>query len=206
MAMLQIVQIPASEMDNFAYLVYCPETLQGAAIDPSMRPELLLERAVKLGVKLKLLLNTHGHQDHIAGNTLIIERAGAKLAAHPLDVPNPDISLTEGSTLELGNGIIEVMHTPGHTPGSVVFKIGKQIITGDTLFVSRCGRADLPGSDATALYNSLQRLKALPEETLIYPGHDYGPTKTSTIGWELQNNDFLKCPDLQSFIKLRLGT
>lgn len=206
MSMLQTIQIHASKMDNFSYLIYCPETLQGAAIDPSMQPELLLEEAAELGVKVKLLLNTHGHQDHTAGNTLILERTGARLAAHPLDVPNPDISLMEGSRLELGNGIIEVMHTPGHTPGSVIFKIDKQIITGDTLFVSRCGRADLPGSDATALYDSLQRLKALPEETQIYPGHDYGPTKTSTIGWELKNNDFLKCPDLKNFIKLRLGT
>ena len=205
MPMLQIVQIHASEMDNFSYLIYCPETLQGAAIDPSMRPELLLEEATELGVKLELLLNTHGHQDHITGNALILERTGAKLAAHPLDVPNPDISLAEGSRLELGSGIIEVMHTPGHTPGSVVFKTGNQIITGDTLFVSRCGRADLPGSDVAALYDSLQRLKALPEETQVYPGHDYGPTVTSTIGWELKNNDYFKCPNLQSFIKLRLG-
>ncbi len=206
MSVLQITQIHASPMDNFSYLVYCPETRQGAAIDPSMRPELLLEKAADLEVKLKLLLNTHGHQDHIAGNPLIIEHTGAELAAHRSEVPDPDISLMEGSRLELGNGIIEVMHTPGHTPGSVIFKFGDQIITGDTLFVSRCGRADLPGSDVTALYNSLQRLKTLPGKTEIYPGHDYGPTKASTIGWELKNNDFLKCPDLQSFIELRMGS
>jgi len=206
MSMLQIVQIHASEMDNFSYLIYCPETLRGAAIDPSMRPELLLEKACLLGVRLELLLNTHGHQDHIAGNALILERTGANLAAHPGEVPNPDISLMEGSRLELGGGIIEVMHTPGHTPGSVVFKTGNRIITGDTLFVGRCGRADLPGSDVTALYDSLQRLKTLPEKTKVYPGHDYGPTVTSKISWELKNNDFLKCPDLQSFIELRLGT
>ena len=203
---LQIIQIHASEMDNFSYLIYCPETQQGAAVDPSMRPELLLEAADTLSVELKLLLNTHGHQDHIIGNTLILEQTEVKLAAHPDEILNPDISLREGSELKLGNGIIETMHTPGHTPGSVVFKTGMQIITGDTLFVSRCGRADLPGSDATALYESLQRLKALPAETKIYPGHNYGPSATSTIGWELKNNDFLKCQSLQNFIKLRLGT
>ncbi|MDA3904268.1 MAG: hydroxyacylglutathione hydrolase family protein [Desulfuromusa sp.] len=202
--MLQIIQIHASAMDNFSYLIYCPETLRGAAVDPSMRPELLLEKADKLGVKLELLLNTHGHQDHIAGNGSILKLSGVRLAAHQSDVPCPDISLVEGSSLELGRGIIEVMHTPGHTPGSVIFKTGNQIITGDTLFVSRCGRADLPGSDVTALYNSLQRLKTLPGETQVYPGHDYGPTVTSTISWELKNNDYFKCTDLQSFIKLRL--
>lgn len=203
--MLKIVQIDASEMDNFAYLIYCPETLRGAAIDPSMRPELLLEQVDSLGVTLELLLNTHGHQDHIAGNEAIRQQTGARLAAHPSDVPHPDIALMEGSKLELGKEIIEVMHTPGHTPGSVIFKTGKEIFTGDTLFVGRCGRADLPGSDVTALYGSLLRLKTLSEETRIYPGHNYGPTVTSTIGWELKNNDYLKCPNLECFIKLRLG-
>lgn len=203
---LKISQIHASEMDNFSYLIYCPETLQGAAIDPSMRPELLLKEATRLGVKLILLLCTHGHQDHICGNGMILEQTGAKLAAHPDAIPNPDIFLQEGSRLTLGKGTIEVLHTPGHTPGSMVFKSGNQIITGDTLFVGRCGRADLPGSDVADLYKSLQRLKELPEETIVYPGHDYGSKVTSTIGWELKNNDFLKCPDLQSFTKLRLGT
>ncbi len=202
--MLQIIQIHASEMANFSYLLYCPKTLRGAAIDPSMRPELLLEKAFELGVKLELLLNTHGHHDHIAGNGFILEHSGAKLAAQPLDVPNPDILLEEGTKLQLGNGTIEVMHTPGHSPGSLIFEADNQIITGDTLFVSRCGRADLPGSDVTDLYNSLQRLKTLPQETQVYPGHDYGPTVTSTIGWELENNEYLACPDLESFIKLRL--
>ena len=183
MSTLQIVQIDASEMDNFSYLIYCPATQQGAAVDPSMRPELLLEAAANLGVELKFLLNTHGHQDHIVGNSLVLEQTEAQLAAHPMEGLNPDILLSEGSKLVLGDGIIEVVHTPGHTPGSVVFKTGMQIITGDTLFVSRCGRADLPGSDATALYKSLQRLKALPPETKIYPGHNYGPTATSTLGW-----------------------
>ena len=205
MANLNIIQIPASSMDNFSYLVYCPETLKGAAVDPSQRPELLLEKAEALAVEICLLLNTHGHQDHIAGNPLIRERTGAKLAAHPADVPQPDIALSEGAKLVLGRGILDVMHTPGHTSGSVVFNAGSYIITGDTLFVGRCGRADLPGSDVAALYDSLQRLKQLPQETRIYPGHDYGPTPTSTLGWELAHNEFLKCPDLQSFITLRMG-
>lgn len=202
---LQIVQLDASQMDNYSYLVFCPETLQGAAIDPSMRPEVLIAEAKQRGVSLKLLLNTHGHQDHVAGNPQIMELGDIKLAATPIDVPNPDIPLAEGTKIPLGNGEIEVLHTPGHTPGSVVFKTGDQLITGDTLFVSRCGRADLPGSNVEDLYNSLQRLKRLAPETKIYPGHNYGPTPTSTIGWELENNDFLKCPDLTSFIKLRLG-
>ncbi|WP_303722475.1 hydroxyacylglutathione hydrolase family protein [Malonomonas rubra] len=205
MAELLIVQLAASEMDNFSYLVYCPETMQGAAVDPSMRPEVLIAEAKQRGVTIKLLLNTHGHQDHVAGNQRIQALTNVQLAANPTDVPNPDLPLSEGSVIPLGNAAIEVLHTPGHTPGSLVFKTGKRIITGDTLFVSRCGRADLPGSNVEDLYYSLQRLKNLPTDTEVFPGHDYGPTPTSTIAWELENNDFLKCPDLQSFIKLRLG-
>ena len=205
MVALEIIQIEASEMDNYSYLVYCPQTMQGAAIDPSLRPELLLDEAKQRGITLIWLLNTHGHQDHIAGNPQILAHAAAKLAAHPSDLPQAEVKLQDGSSIEIGNGRIDVLHTPGHTPGSLVFKTGDTLITGDTLFVSRCGRADLPGSKVEDLYHSLQRLKQLPTETQVYPGHNYGPTPTSTIGWELENNDFLKCSDLSSFIKLRLG-
>ena len=205
MAELLIVQLDASEMDNYSYLVYCPETLEGAAVDPSMRPELLLAEADRLGVRLSLLLNTHGHPDHSSGNATILARGGIKLAAHPAEPLKPDIKLEDRTRLALGNAEIEVLHTPGHTPGSLVFRTGNAAITGDTLFVSRCGRADLPGSNVEDLYHSLQRLKQLPQETIVYPGHNYGPTVTSTIGWELQHNEYLKCSDLPSFIKLRLG-
>lgn len=159
MAELLIVQLNASQMDNYSYLVYCPETMLGAAVDPSMRPEVLIAEAKQRGVTITLLLNTHGHQDHVAGNPQILALGNVKLAANPTDVPNPDIPLTEGTKIPLGNGEIEILQTPGHTPGSVVFKTGKQIITGDTLFVSRCGRADLTGSNVEDLYHSLQRLK-----------------------------------------------
>ena len=205
MVALEIVQIDASEMDNYSYLVYCPQTMQGAAVDPSMRPEKLLDAAKLRGVTLNLLLNTHGHQDHIAGNPQIQAHAQVKLAAHPNDLPQAELKLEDGAILEIGNGRVEVLHTPGHTPGSLVFRTGNAIITGDTLFVSRCGRADLPGSNVEDLYHSLQRLKQLPADLRVYPGHNYGPTPTSTIGWERGNNEFLKCPDLPSFIKLRIG-
>jgi len=202
---LEIVQIRSGEMENFSYLVYCPESGRGIGVDPSFAPEKLLEAAAERGVALEDLVNTHGHRDHIAGNGRIIEATGAKLAAHPLDVAGADIPLTDGSVLGIGEKMVEILHTPGHTPGSITLHPPGALITGDTLFVTFVGRADLPGSDPDALYRSLRRLAALPPETLVYPGHDYGPQPVSTIGFERQHNPYLQCPDLQSFIKLRMG-
>jgi len=204
-AALQVVQIQAGSADNFSYLVICPESGAAMAVDPSFAPECLLAEAAARQVRIEILANTHGHMDHVAGNGEIIKATGAELAAHPLDLSKVDIPLAEGTRLGLGQGCIEVLHTPGHTPGGLVFRVGGGIITGDTLFVSRCGRADLPGSDVEQLYTSLQRLKRLPPETVVYPGHDYGPTPTSTLAWELENNQFLRCPDLAGFISLRMG-
>lgn len=205
MAGLDIVQIHASDMDNFSYLIYCPQTLQAAAVDPSMRPQLLLDAARERNLSLTLLLNTHGHQDHIKGNEQILKATTARHAAHPAELPNADIHLADGMKLPIGKGVLTVMHTPGHSPGSVVFVSDDAIISGDTLFVSRCGRADLPRSDVRQLYNSLQRLKTLPPQMQVFPGHDYGPTPSSTIAWELEHNAFMQCPDVESFIKLRMG-
>lgn len=205
MEKLEIVQIPAGRMDNFSYLVYCPATKVAAAVDPSFAPENLLSAAERLGVQIDILFNTHGHNDHTAGNGPILQKTGARLAAHPLDLPGADITLTDGLAVEVGGGTLRIIHTPGHTPGSVCLYTGEGLITGDTLFVTRVGRADLAGSDPEALFNSLRRLAELPGETRVFPGHDYGPSPTSTIEFELANNPFLQCADLDSFIRLRMG-
>ncbi len=157
------------------------------------------------GLTLEILGNTHGHNDHIAGNAEVLKATGAKLAASPIDVHNPDIPLGEGSHILIGEVNIAVLHTPGHSPGAVVFNPPGALITGDTLFVTRCGRADFRTSDPAALYHSLLRLAAFPPETKVYPGHDYGPQPNSTIAFERENNEYLKCPDLESFIRLRMA-
>ena len=202
---LEIIQIPAGEMENFSYLVYCPVSGRGVGVDPSFAPEKLLGAVAKYGVALEVLVNTHGHRDHTAGNERIIAATGARLDAHPADVPRADIPLSDGIVLTVGEEKVEIMHTPGHTPGSIVLHPPGALITGDTLFVTRVGRADLPGSDPEALYRSLRRLAKLPPETRVYPGHDYGPRPVSTIGFERENNPYLQCPDLESFIRLRMG-
>lgn len=204
-APLEIVQIRSGRMDNFAYLVFCPATGRGIGVDPSLEPEKLLTAARERQVTLEVLVNTHGHGDHTAGNARILGESGAKLAAHPLDLPGADIHLQEGSVLAVGNGAVTVLHTPGHSPGSITLHPPGGLLTGDTLFVTRVGRADLPGSAPEALYRSLLRLAAFPAETGIYPGHDYGPRPVSTVGFEREHNPYLRCPDLESFIKLRIG-
>ncbi len=201
----EILQVPVVGADNFSYLVICPQTGKALGIDPGISPENLLSIIRRRELVLEVLANTHGHRDHIAGNAEIIKNTGAKLAASPIDVQGAQILLSEGSHLQIGELTIGVLHTPGHTPGSLVFNPPGALITGDTLFVTRCGRADLPGSDPASLYHSLLRLAAFPPETLVFPGHDYGPRPHSTIAYEREHNEYMKCPDLESFLRLRMG-
>jgi len=200
-----IIQIPVAGTDNFSYLVICTETGKAFGVDPGVSPESMLQIVRERSLTLEVLGNTHGHNDHVAGNAEVLRATGAKLAASPIDVPNPDIPLSEGSQIQVGEVTIDVLHTPGHSSGAVVFNPPGALITGDTLFVTRCGRADFLTSDPAALYHSLLRLAAYPPETKVFPGHDYGPKPNSTIAYEREHNDYIKCPDLESFIKLRMG-
>ncbi len=202
---LEIVQIPAGEMKNFTYLVYCPDTGQALAVDPSFGADALLAQIAERGVELRWVVNTHGHRDHVAGNARVMAATGARLAAHPLSLNEADRFLREGTELRLGETAVAVLHTPGHHPGHICLNPPGALITGDTLFVTRVGRADLPGGDPRALYRSLCRLAAYPDATLVYPGHDYGPQPVSTIAFEREHNPFLRCGDVESFIRLRMS-
>ncbi len=202
---LEVVQILVGEMKNFAYLICCPKTGDAMAVDPSFGAAALLSEVERRGVHLQLVLNTHGHHDHLVGNKAVLAATGARLAAHPQAVAEADLLLDEGSIVTLGDTAIEVLYTPGHHPGHICLHLPGALLTGDTLFVTRVGRADLAGSDPAALYHSLLRLAGFPGETLVYPGHDYGPQPVSTIAYERQHNPFLRCKDLESFLRLRMG-
>lgn len=187
---------------NFTYLVADGERGDAVVIDPSFGIEEVLQAIDERGVKVRYVLNTHSHQDHIAGNEDVRQRTGAKIAAHRNVPYRPDVALAEGDTIEAGRLRFSVLHTPGHTPDSVLYLFEGHAATGDTLFVGECGRTDLPGGDPSALYDSLfGRIVQLDDATVILPGHDYGVTPTSTIGREKEENYVLKPRTREEFVR-----
>ncbi len=186
-----IRQIPMGYMDNFSYLVACEQTRDAWVIDPAPEVQRILAEAEKGSVHIKAIINTHGHGDHTAGDAELKRLTGAPVIIHSLDkdrYPQADIFLTDETTLQLGDITFEVIHTPGHTPGGICLYAQGNLFTGDTLFVGDSGRTDLPGGHRPTLGASIRRLMELPDDTIVWPGHDYGPTASSTIGWEKRNN------------------
>jgi len=205
-------QYLVSNMMVFAYLVGSPRSCQAVVIDPAAEAERIVEEARRLGLRIVQIVNTHGHVDHVMGNWEMKRLTGAPIAIHEADAPwmaqqspslfhmfggkpspPPDMVLRDGDRIDLGGGLsLEVMHTPGHSPGSVCLYMPGAVFTGDTLFVGGVGRTDLPGGSWPTLLNSIhKRLFVLPGDTVVYPGHHYGPSKTSTISIERDRNPYL---------------
>ena len=169
-------------------------------IDPSFDAREVQKEAKRLGLAVDYLLLTHGHSDHIADARRLADETGAKIAAHRTCSVRKDVELEDGSVIRLGNVEVKVLHTPGHTSDSCCLLAGNALFTGDTLFVGECGRVDLPGSSIEAMHDSLLRvLRGLPDDLIVYPGHDYGPTPTSTVGHEKANNYTLRPRTLDEF-------
>jgi len=200
-------------MLTFCYLVGDESSKTCALIDPAFETQRLLDE-VKLGEYiLTHIINTHFHSDHSAGNAAIKAATGAKLLIHKLDEkplvkifssafsrvlggkgsPNPDITLDENDTISVGETALKVIHTPGHTPGSICLYTEGNIFTGDTLFVGNVGRTDLPGGSMAQLLKSIhEKIYTLPGETRVWPGHDYGLSPHSTIDEEKRTNPITK--------------
>ena len=184
-------QIRVGDMDNFAYLVGCEQTRQAMAIDPGTDPARLAAAAKAEGLTIAAIVNTHRHADHVAGSAELKRLTGAMIYMHALDaeaVPETDVRLAGDEDLQVGGLTFRVFHTPGHTPGGICLLGEGQLFTGDTLFVGDSGRTDLPGGNRPTLGASIRRLMTLPERTVVWPGHDYGPTPSSTLGWEKRHN------------------
>jgi len=201
-------------MANFCYLVGDESLKTCALIDPAFETDRILAEAGGLGYRVTHIINTHGHSDHTAGNEAIKTATGAKLLIHEVDAnrlgkvvhktfsrilggkgsPAPDVLLNDNDLIQIGDGTnLRVIHTPGHTPGSICLYSDGHIFTGDTLFVGAVGRTDLPGGSSKQLLTSIQeKIYTLPGSTIVWPGHDYGPYPSSTIEREKQTNSFTR--------------
>jgi len=186
-----IKQLEVGYMDNFCYIVGCEDTRRAMVIDPGADVARILSEAEKEGLNIVKIVNTHGHGDHTAGNAKLKGLTGAKIFIHVLDAdryPEADIQIDKEDKLPLGEVTFDVIHTPGHTPGGICLYAQGNLFTGDTLFVGDSGRTDLAGGHRPTLGKSIRRLMKLPDDTIIWPGHDYGPTPSSTIHWEKRHN------------------
>ena len=187
---------------NFTYLVADAEGGEGVVIDPSFGIDPVLRAIDAKSVKVRFILNTHSHPDHVAGNEEIRQRTGAKVVAHKTAPLDQDVSVEEGSVVAVGPITISVVHTPGHTKDSVLYIFEGNVATGDTLLVGDCGRTDLPGGDPSELYDSLLgRVVRLDDALVVLPGHDIGVTPTSTIGREKKENYTLQPRTREQFLR-----
>lgn len=197
------------EFGTNTWLLWDDASRQALLIDPAAPSEELLERIRELELKVDLIVNTHGHADHIGGNLWFREKLGSRVMIHsadsamlednrknlseymesPLPVHSADILAEDGMVLDLGQHQVHIIHTPGHTPGGICLLAGKFLISGDTLFEQSIGRSDLPGGSHHQIIHSIrEKLFVLPDDTVVFPGH--GPR--TSIGLEKKNNPFVR--------------
>jgi glyoxylase-like metal-dependent hydrolase (beta-lactamase superfamily II) len=194
--------ILARRMANFAYLIGDRETKQAVVVDPAYSVRDLLGQLEEDGMTLVGVLATHFHPDHVGGGLMGVGIEGVRQLLDLREVPvhvqrqestwlrrvtgvSKDVVVehASGDVVEVGAVPIELVHTPGHTPGSQCFLVGGRLVSGDTLFLEGCGRTDLPGSDPRAMYDSLfGRLARVPDDTVLFPGHLYSAAPSATMG------------------------
>ncbi|OGR16092.1 MAG: MBL fold metallo-hydrolase [Desulfobacterales bacterium GWB2_56_26] len=206
-----IKQMIVGSMAVCCYIVACEKKKVAAVIDPGGDEGKILAEVKKMGVDLEYIIATHGHPDHVCGNKKIQEQTGAKIIMHAADAaffgtpevknyfsmlgltPSPpvDRQVMDGDEIMIGDVTFKVIHTPGHTPGGMCLYNAPDLFTGDTLFVGGLGRSDFPGGSHQELLASIRnKLLVLPPETVVWPGHGYGGSR-STIGEEMRSNPFL---------------
>lgn len=190
------------------YLVYFPESRDALCIDPGADEPKLLGALAERGLTLRAILLSHGHVDHVAGAHWLNRRSGAPVALHSgdffmlddlpefgqffgygaLTAPRIHMPLAGGEKIQIGGYALEVLHTPGHSPGSVTYALDDNLFVGDLIFSGNVGRTDLPGGDPQALLDSIQqKIWPFPEAALIYPGHG----ERTTVGTEKRINPFV---------------
>jgi glyoxylase-like metal-dependent hydrolase (beta-lactamase superfamily II) len=217
-----VEQMALGPMMNFIYLVGCAETRDAAVIDPAWDVPAILQRARELDLRVRHVLLTHGHPDHINGLEELLEASDATVCVHEKEMSymrqvaeyfgmrvdfmnrrsDSFRAVADGASVTIGRVDVSCLHTPGHTPGSQCFLAEECLFSGDTLFVNACGRVDLPGSNPEEMWRSLnQKLKALDDDVVVYPGHDYADRRTSTIGEEKRLNPFMRYASADRFLR-----
>ena len=207
---MKIQQLTVGTMGVCCYIVSCEKTNKAAVIDPGGDEEKILSACRKENLDIEYIIATHGHPDHVCGNGPIQQATGAQIIMHRDDAeffarpeiqkyfsmlglaesPPADIIVEDGDTITIGEEQLQVLHTPGHTPGGICLYNPPNCFTGDTLFVGGVGRTDFQGGSMEDLSRSIrEKLLTLPADTVVWPGHGYGGSK-STIGEEARSNPF----------------
>jgi hydroxyacylglutathione hydrolase len=214
---LYFKQIEMGPMQNFVYLIGSAETRKIAVVDAAWEIDKILRLVAEDDMEITHAFVTHTHPDHVGGRfagveiegiTELLSKCNAKVVVHKAEAeflkalaPSDLIKAESGDRIDVGGLEIQLLHTPGHTPGSQCFLVENRVVSGDTLFIGSCGRVDLPGSNPEQMYYSLtQKLKALPDDTILFPGHNYSDTPTSTIGEQKQNNPYFQFHSLNQFL------
>src|SRR6266508_3741923 len=217
---IYLEQMELGPMQNFVYLIGDPQARECVVVDPAWEIYTIVETAQARGMTITGALITHTHQDHVGGSLEpwgmpgripgvedLLERVPAKVYVHKAEreflkgFGSDLVKVDNHDTLRIGRLTLTFMHTPGHTPGSQCFLVDDRLISGDTLFIGSCGRTDLPGSDPEEMYTSLtRRLGALPDDTVVFPGPNYGGTAT-TIGDEKRQNPMMRFPSMTDFLR-----
>lgn len=207
----QIHSLELGPMENFIYLIEDRVTGRCAVVDPAWDVDAILDKANELKLQITDILLTHSHHDHINGIEGILQHNDAQLHLLKPEYEFWQAKLEKptlhhgGDSMAVGETTINILHTPGHTPGSACYQIGDQLITGDTLFVFGCGRCDLRGGDPEQMFETLKKMKnTLDPQLLIHPGHNYSIKTSTTLKEETEGNPFMHFDKKDQFIDYRM--
>ena len=214
----------ATQMVNFVYLIGDDDTRDAVVVDPAYGVADILDVLEGDGMRLAGVLATHHHPDHVGGSMMgysiegiskVLERRPVPIHVHRDEaewvrrvtgVDSTDLVAHEsGDRVKVGDLDVEVLHTPGHTPGSQCFLVEERLVAGDTLFLQGCGRTDLPGSDPEAMFDSLAKLASLPDDVVVFPGHRYSLPSAATLGAVKETNMVFKPTDRQQWLAAFAG-